>query len=76
MSTYPRFKGAPFNPHTIRWHRTRHGHEWQYWNVKVGRWCRYTKEPLTEALARERMAQWCFGCDPKLITVEHHGRPS
>ena len=66
----PRFKGAPFNLRTIRWHRSRRGWEWQYWNYKVNRWCRYTIEALAADEARFRIAQSIYGCQPTDVTVE------
>ncbi len=68
--TAARFKGAPFNLRTIRQHRTRKGLEWQYWNSKVGRWCRYTTQPAGLEDARQRIAQWCYGCAPEDVAVE------
>jgi hypothetical protein len=70
MTKYPRYKGAPFNPRTIRWHRARGGMEWQYWNVKVARFCRHTRQPWPVERARQEMARWCYGCDPEQLTVE------
>lgn len=66
----PRFKGAPFNLRTIRWHRTRRGWEWQYWNYRVNRWCRYTAQAITVDEARRRTAQSVYGCDVESVTVE------
>jgi hypothetical protein len=56
----------------IRWHKTKRGWEWQYWNYRddVLRWCRYTREPLTPDEARQRIAQFCYGCDPKTVTID------
>lgn len=70
MATAPRFKGAPFNLRTIRWHRTKRGWEWQYWNYRVNRWCRYTKEALSADDARQRIAQFVYGCDPGALAIE------
>jgi hypothetical protein len=47
----------PQNTRSIRWHRTRSGWEWQYWNVKVSRWSRYTREKLDPLSARALIAQ-------------------
>lgn len=73
MADHPRFKGAPFNPRTIRWHKTRRGWEWQYWNYKVGRFCRHTRQALTVEQAKIAMASACYGCAPEDITVEGRG---
>jgi hypothetical protein len=62
--------GEPQNTRTIRWHRTRQGYEWQYWNVKVSRWSRYTRDSLSAEEARNRIAQWCYGCEPDNVTVQ------
>jgi hypothetical protein len=69
-STPPRFKGAPFNLRTIRWHKTRRGWEWQYWNFRVDRWTRFTKERLSADMARIQIAQHVYGCDPAAIAIE------
>lgn len=67
---HARFKGAPFSPFTIRRHKARSGYEWQYWNYRVGRFCRATKRELTPNEAREFIAANCYGCDPCQITLE------
>ena len=68
--TAPRFKGAPFNLRTIRWHKARRGFEWQYWNHRVGRWCRHTRRPWPTDQARAEIAQWVYGCDPSDVVIE------
>lgn len=65
-----RFKGAPFNLRTIRYHRTRAGQEWQYWNYRVGRWCRFTKQPLGAPQAKVQIAANVYGCAPEDVTIE------
>lgn len=61
--------GEPQNTRSIRYHRTRCGWEWQYWNVKVSRWSRYTRKPIPSHEARNAIAQWCYGCEPQRVSV-------
>lgn len=55
--------GEPQNIRSARWHRTRRGFEWQYWNWRVARWSRYTREQLSPDEARERVAKFVYGCE-------------